>query len=79
MYLQFIDLALRYTKDKNVSPLYRFGPMKIHKSIKLYLQVIDFGMFEIHSDNSPSERDKNMPKSWFSSIWHTFEQYKYAK
>ena len=30
--------------------------MKIPESIKLYLQVIDFALFEIHSDNSPSAR-----------------------
>ena len=28
--------------------------MKIPKSIKLYLHFIDFALFEIHSDKSPS-------------------------
>jgi len=30
--------------------------MKIPKSIKVYLQVIDLALFEIHSDNLPSAR-----------------------
>ena len=47
--------------------------MKIPKSIKLYLQVIDFALFEIHSDKIAFSCYINMPKSWFSNIWHTFE------
>lgn len=39
--------------------------MKIPKSIKSYLQFIDFGLFEIHLDKSTSERDKICQQAGF--------------